>query len=116
MFGSGWEALPEVRERSESIPEVRECSGAPPGWSGGPPGCPEVVWTPYRMSRSGREAHLDGWEALPDVRKWSGDPPGCPGVVERTFQMSGSCWEALLDVRDWTVGPPGNPVVVGRPS
>ena len=51
MFGSGREALPEVRE-----------------WSGVPPGYPRVVGKPSRMSRSGQEV-------LPDVQEWSGGPP-----------------------------------------
>ena len=44
MSGRSREALPVVWE-----------------WLGGPPGCPEVVGMPSRMSGS-------GWEALPDIR------------------------------------------------
>ena len=75
MFVCGWEALPDVRE----------WSGAPPGYPGvvgRTPGCPCVVGRPSRMSRIGREALLDiqefpqmsvcGWEAFPDVQEWSG--------------------------------------------
>ena len=47
MSGSGQEALPNVREWLEALPDVWE-------WSGGPPGCPRVVGIPSRMSDSGR--------------------------------------------------------------
>ena len=46
MSGSGWDALPDVRE-----------------WSGGPPKCPEVVGRPSWMFGSGRED-------FPDIREW----------------------------------------------
>ena len=46
------EVHPEVREWSEALPDVRECSGVPPG-------CPGVVGRPSRMSGSGRETLLD---------------------------------------------------------
>ena len=42
MSGSGRESLPDVLE-----------------WSGGPPGCPGVVGKTSRMSGSGREILLD---------------------------------------------------------
>ena len=42
MSGSGWEALPDVRE-----------------WSGGPPGYPGVVAKLSRMSVIGRETLLN---------------------------------------------------------
>ena len=45
MSGSGWEALPDVREFLE-----------------GPHGYPGVVGSPYRMSWSGRDAHPDDRE------------------------------------------------------
>ena len=71
-------SLPEVREWSETLPDVQE---ALPGvrealpdmweWSEGPPGCSGVVGRPSRMSGSGREA-------FQDVREWTGGPPGCP--------------------------------------
>ena len=78
------------RSGLESLSDVRE-------WSGGPPGCPGVVGRPFRMvgrparmSTSGREAILNGRVDLPDVQEWSGGhsewsggPPGCPGVVGR---------------------------------
>ena len=86
MFGSGWEALPDVRE-----------------WSDGPNGCPGVVARPSLRSGSCREAIPDvrrpfrmsgcGRMALPDVREWSVDTSGCP--------------ETLPDVREWSGGPPG---------
>ena len=63
MFGSCWEAPCMSRRLSrlfgshwETLPDVRE-------WSGGPPGYP-----------SGRDALLD-------VREWSGGPPKCSGEV-----------------------------------
>ena len=31
MTGIGWETLRDVREGREALPDVRECSGAPPG-------------------------------------------------------------------------------------
>ena len=52
------------------------------------------------MSVSGRMAHLDCWESLPDVREWSGDTPGCSGMVARPSRMSGSGRVALPDVRE----------------
>ena len=45
MTGSGRESLTDVRE-----------------WSGGPPGCLGVVERPSRMSGSGRKALPDIWE------------------------------------------------------
>ena len=85
-------------------------------WSGGPPGCLEVVGRPSRMFESGRLA-------LPDVREWSGVSSGCPGVVSWPSRISGSDRDALPDVRQLSGGPldfrewsgdfPGCPVVVG---
>ena len=69
MFGSGWEALPDIREALRSL---------------------GVVEMLFRMIRSGREALLD-------VREWSGGPPGCPGVVGRPSRMTESGREALPD-------------------
>ena len=101
MSGSGRDALGDVRQ-----------------WSGGPPGCAEVVGSPSEMSRSGRVP-------LGDVREWSGDPfrcagvthgclgvvgdplgcagvpHRCPGVVRRPFWLSRSVRDALGDVREW---------------
>ena len=57
MSWSSWDALPDVWK-----------------WSGGPPGCPRMVWRPSRMSGSDREA-------LKDVREWYGGPHGCLGVL-----------------------------------
>ena len=54
MSGSGRESLTDVRERSETLPDVQD-------WSGIPSGCPGVVGRPSRMTGSGRDA-------LPDVR------------------------------------------------
>ena len=61
-------------------------------WSGGPPGCPEVVARPSGCHRAvGRPSRITlcGQEAFPDVREWTGVPHGCPGVVARLFRMSG---------------------------
>ena len=66
MSGSGWEALPDVRE-----------------WLGGPHRCPGVVGRPSQVFKS-------GWEALPDVREWLKGYPECPGVVRRPSRMSES--------------------------
>ena len=66
MYGSGREALSDVRE----------CSEGPPGCSGGPLKCPGVVWRPSLMSGSGRETLSDVQEALMDAREWSGVNPG----------------------------------------
>ena len=59
MSGNGWEALSDVRE----------WSGDHPVRLGDPPGCPEVIGKPFRISGSSREALLN-------VRERSGDPPG----------------------------------------
>ena len=113
MSRSGQEALTDVRK-----------------WSGGTPGCPEVVGGPPKCLRV-VERHswmfAIGREALPDLRVWSGGPSGspdvvrrpsrmsaigpggpsgCPGVVGRPSWISGSGREALPDVRDMLGGPP----------
>ena len=93
MYGSVWEALSDVRECQEDLPNVLK-------WSGGPSGCPGVVGSVSRMSGSDWKTLpvvREWWAALPDVRKWSGvplecvgmvgGPPGCPGVVGRPTQM-----------------------------
>ena len=158
MSGSGrealpnvWEALPDVLcvvERpsrisvsgrgpaqmsgssQETLPDICEFSGDPPGFVG-------VVERPSRMSGSGREALPNVWEALriyssrrevlpvcpgggqedlPDVRVWSGGPSKCPGgpakvprVVERPSRISGSGRGALPDVREFSGDPPEYP-------
>ena len=71
MSGSCLEALPKVWE---SLPNVRELSG-------GPPGCSGVVGRPSRLFGSGRETLLNVRDAHPDIREWSEGPPGFPGVV-----------------------------------
>ena len=75
MSKSGQKAIPNVRERSESLPNVRE-------WSGGPAECPGVVGKPSRMSRrpfgkSGRPSQMSGSGrvALSDVQKCLRSPP-----------------------------------------
>ena len=60
MSGSGRETLSDVQE-----------------WSGGPPGCPGVVGRPSQRP---------------------GGPSGCPGVVERPSRLSGSGRETLPNV------------------
>ena len=74
MSGSGREALPDVRE-----------------WSGGPPGCPGVVWRPTQMSECS-----GGPPGCPEVVRRT---PGCPGVVGRPSRMFGSGRETLPDVQ-----------------
>ena len=78
MFGSGREALTNIR-----------------GMSGGPPECPEVFESHSRMSGS-------GLVTLPDVREWSRYPPGYPGVAKKPSQMSESGREPLPNVREWS--------------
>ena len=63
----------------ESIPDVQE-------WSGGPPGSPGAVGSLSQMSGNGREA-------LPVFRERS-------GIVGRPSWMSGSGGEDLPDVRE----------------
>ena len=53
MSGRCWEDFPDVRECWEAFPVVREAllnvrerSGCPPKFLGGPPGCPGVVGMP----------------------------------------------------------------------
>ena len=62
MSGSVQKAIPDVRE---ALSDVRECSE-------GPPGCPGVVVSISRMSRSGSKPLLDIREGLPDI--WEGFP------------------------------------------
>ena len=92
MSGYGREALPDVRE-----------------WSGDPPGFTGVVEKPSQMFGRGREALLD--EALPDFWEWLRGPPrftgvvgsprGFAGVVGKASQMSGSGREGLGNLREW---------------
>ena len=81
--GSGWEALPEVRE-----------------WSVGNPGGPGVVGRPSRSSRRPIRRFRSGREAIPDVLEWSKGPPEGPGVVEMPTRRSGSGRETLTEVRE----------------
>ena len=64
MSGSGGKPLQISGSGRESLPDIREWSGVPPGYSG-------VVGRSSWISRS-------GWEAIPDVWEWTGDPPRCP--------------------------------------
>ena len=103
MSASGQEALPDVRELSETFPNVLE-------WSGDPLRCPGVVGLPSHMSGSGERPSWmsgSGLESLSDVRECSEGPPGCPGgplgcleVFERLSQMSGSGLEALSEAQE----------------
>ena len=88
MTGSGWLALPDVREWSRGYPE---CPGVVRSLSGNS----GVVVRPSRMSGSGPES-------LSKVQEWSGGPPGCPGMIGMPYRMSGNCQEALPDVREWS--------------
>ena len=49
------EALPDVRSDQGALMDIQE-------WSKGPPGCPGVVGSLSRMSKSGRETFPDVWE------------------------------------------------------
>ena len=83
MYGSGREALADVRELSRE----------PPGWPGVVGShCkyPGVFGRPSQISGSGRET-------LPDVRELSVGPPGCPADVGRTSRIYGSGLETIPD-------------------
>ena len=59
----------------ESLMDVRDCSG-------GPPGCPGVVGRPYQLYGSGERPSRKTGSCryfLPDVRELSGVPPGRSG-------------------------------------
>ena len=87
MPGSGRESLPDVRE-----------------WAGGPPGCLAVVGRPSKGSEVvGRPSQMpgSGQKAIPNVREWSGVSPGCPGVFVRPSWMSRSGQETLLYGQEW---------------
>ena len=117
--GKGWEAYPEVWERSR-----------------GPPEDPGSVGSPTWMTRSGQEAHpkvRGGREAHPEVQEGSRRPPEClrwvgsqtrrlvvspasPGGVERPTRRSrgvgrptqklGRGWEAKPMVSEGPRDPP----------
>ena len=76
---NGREALPDVREWSNSLPDVQLLLVSTAG-------CPGVVWRPFRMLVVGRPSQMSGSgrETLPDVPEW---------------------WESLLDVRQLSIGP-----------
>ena len=70
-------------------------------WSGVPPGGPEVVERPARLSGSGREAFPEKWKQLrgpPEIRKWSGGPTRGPQMVENPSRRTGSGRETLPEV------------------
>ena len=85
MSGSGWEALPDVRE---ALPDVRE-------WTRGPPGFAGVAGRPSQMSGSDREA-------LPGVREWSGGRSGCSWSDQEILP---NVRDALLDVWEFSGDP-----------
>ena len=135
------QTLRRSRKGLETLPEVWN-------WSGDPPGSSKVVGRPSRRFGSGRERLLEiqKWlETLPEVRKsseaildvriWSGDPPGVPELIvtpsrrsgsgRRPYRRFASGWETFLEVqrwsetlaevRRWLIDPPRDPEVVGRP-
>ena len=85
MSRSGPEALLDVWEWSGGTPGCSEVigrpfrmCGMPIGIFGRPRGCPGVVRRPSLMSGSGQESlphDRGGREFLPDVWEWSGDAP-----------------------------------------
>ena len=97
VIGSGGETLPQVREWSETHPQVRECSGDPPAGPG-------VVSRLSRRSGSSREA-------LPKVRVWS----GAVGRPSRQSKVVGRPSQRYGFGREWSGHPPGSQGVVGRP-
>ena len=119
ISGSGWESLSNVREWSEDAAER-------PGVVGGPPGCPGVVGThcrtsrsggrPSRISRSCRETLSDVREALSNVWECSEGPPGCPGGFSdhsrtsvRASRTHPVIQEGLPDIHE------GFPTTLGHP-
>ena len=119
MFGSGREAISEVREALPNVPE---------GWedlwmSGRPCRCPGVFGTSSRMSESGWETLPDVWECLEGPPGYPGGPLGFPGVVGKPSWMSGSVRKAIADVREalsdgreCSEGSPGYPGTPGYPG
>ena len=61
--------IPRAGSGLETLPEGRENSGGPPGWSEGPPGGPGVVRRHFQTDGSGRETHMKD-------RECSGGHPG----------------------------------------
>ena len=57
-------------------------------WTGGPPGGPEMIWSPSRLAKIGQESLLDG-------RNWARVPLCGLGVVRRASRRARSGWEAL---------------------
>ena len=86
----GPSGCPEVVERPfwkseigrETLLNVRECLGDPPGCLGDPTRCLVVVDLPSWMSGSCRVSP-DVREACPIVREWSRVPPGWSGAPIR---------------------------------
>ena len=85
-----------------AISEVRK-------WSGGPPGGPGVVGSPFQSSGSGRETLSEGPDVQLEVREWLGGPQGGAGMVGWPSQKvgtpsrkSGSGPVALPVVREWS--------------
>ena len=76
MSVSGWEPLPDVTEWWESLLDVRQLSGGPPGCPRALTECPVVV--DVRDWLGGFARYLSGQEALSDVREWLGGLSECP--------------------------------------
>ena len=85
MSGNGREALPDDQVCLEGLTGGQEAHLDVRKWSGGLHGCPGVVGSPSRMSKSGREALTGGWDSS---------------------QMTGSGRETLPHVQEWSVGSP----------
>ena len=132
MSGSGWDALPVDREGRQALLNVRELVEALPNireWLGVPLECPGVVRRRCRTSRSGgRPSRMSGngretlpniqewWEAHPDIQELSGNPLECPGgslkclgVFKSPSRMSGRVFRPLSDMHESLTNTPGNP-------
>ena len=100
MSESSQETFPDVREWSESPPNVWDCSDS-------------TVGRPSRLFGSGRETLPNVRDALLYYREWSEGPFGFPIVVGRPSLMSGRGPETLPDDREWSGGPPNVPEWLG---
>ena len=83
----------------ETLSEVRDGSGDPPG-------CPGWVRGP--SERSGT-----GWGTLQEVQNRLGGPPEGLGLVGRPSRTSGTGWGTHLEVRDGSGNSPKGPGRVG---
>ena len=89
--GVVWKPSRSVENGREALPEGREWSGGPLGWSG-------LVVRPYRKDR-----------------EWSGGPSGVLRVVARLSRRAGTSRDALPVSQEWSGVLPKEPVLVGRP-